>query len=269
MSYKIKDAFILKGKSSNIVSITNKTNDILRNILEETLIENTLNLIIRHFVIFSHKEIFNSFNDEIKYLKIITQNDEVLNKLISEDFKNKSLFSRISSLILFSHNFNFKNEFFEDIFIYNKTVGSKSYYVIDGSSEIINLFYKNLNKYDLLLEKYDCTANNNYSNKKEWLKVTGYESIYDSMNRIQISLEKYFHKITDILINKKDQIELSDDDIKKIIYEYEYYLNEMNKNNNYIYSYIKAKQYLDNINLSDLNKYKLLKKEHIIGLINI
>jgi len=38
MSYKIKDAFILKGKSSNIVSITNKTNDILRNILEETLI---------------------------------------------------------------------------------------------------------------------------------------------------------------------------------------------------------------------------------------
>ncbi len=53
MSYKIKDAFILKCKSNNIVSITNQTNDILRKILEETLIENTLSLIIRHFVIFT------------------------------------------------------------------------------------------------------------------------------------------------------------------------------------------------------------------------
>lgn len=268
MSYKIKDAFILKGKSSNIVSITNQTNDILRKILEETLIENTLSLIIRHFVIFTHKEIFKSFSNETEYLTSITKNDDILKNLISEE-KNKSLFSRISSLILFSHNFNFKNEFFEDIFIYTKTIGSRSYYVLDGSPDIINLFYKNLNNHNLLLESYDCTANNNYSNKNDWLKVTGYDSVYDSMNRIQVSLEKYFYKITDILLNKKETIVLSEDDIKKIIYQYEYYLNELNKTNNFTSSYIKSKQYLNNINLNDLNKYTLLKKEDIIKFINI
>jgi hypothetical protein len=268
MSYKINDAFILKGKSSNIVSITNKTNDILRTILEETLIENTLSLIIRHFVIFAHKEIFNSFSNETEYLKSVTKHDDILKNLISEE-NNKSLFSRISSLILFSHNFNFKNEFFEDIFIYTKTIGSRTYYVIDGSPDIIKLFYKNLNNHNLLLEPYDCTANNNYSNKKNWLKVTGYESVYDSMNRIQISLEKYFYKITDILLNKKETINLSEEEIKKIIYQYEYYLNELNKTNNFISSYIKSKQYLTTINLNDLNKYKLLKKENVIKLLNI
>lgn len=266
MSFKINNAFLLKSTSQSVVKHTNMTNNQLKNLIEEELIEQYLKMIFKYFVILKHKK--KSEQNLNTFLSYITENDIITNFIVNNnDYSNNKFLNSVLDLVFFSKSTKLNSDLNKDCFIYHKTLGSKTYYVVDSFDNLIlkNICIKILNNDDINLKPYDCNFKNEYSNQNEWEKVLEGEDIYTSMSRLQISYENYAFKIIEKIHKNIESVFLSEEEIKTTVYYENKYLENISIGKGSLIASIDTKFYFENCKYDnlDLNK-SIISREELI-----
>lgn len=266
MSFKINNAFVLKSTAKSVIKHTNNTNNQLKNLIEEELINQYLKMIFKYFVILKHKK--ESEQDLKTFFSYITENDTIMKFIVDNtDYTNKKFLNSVLDLVFFSKFNHINSDQNKDSFIYHKTLGSKTYYIVDSfdSSILKNICIKILNNDDINLQPYNCNFKNEYSNQNEWQKVLEGEDIYTAMSRLQISYENYAFKINEKIRYDIESSFLSDSDIKQIVYYENKYLENLSMGKASLIASIDTNFYIENSKYDnlDLNK-SIISREELI-----